>query len=793
MTIDLRERANAPQQVDLLDATPTVSPTRARSDNRRLVILLIAGTAVVCAVWSTASPAGVALADALYRGGFGALVVWSASRSRRWTWAVLAGTAVVSAATLGGQAIAAIGLAVAVWALRNSRRAFLAGAVVAALAMPVLLTQGAGPLWQLSGGRIDDPFGTSALIVLLATAPVIRSGWRTLSRRKRRSLRKRFRTVAIVTGAVIVGTGAVSALAIPSMRSGLNLTRDAVELSQAGDLPEANAMFVRATESWDRSNRILSGPWMVPSRLVPVLGQHVRAAQVVSGQASAITNASAIATERVNPDDLVIDGAINLEEVNQITPAVDALAGTLERAQDRIDEVNSQWLIPPIGSSVDRSLEILNPASGVTGVAAEALHVGGELLDDDARILVMFTTPAEARGAGGFVGNWALLAADDGRVVVEEQFRTKQLNDLLAANDAELEADQTFVDRYGRFAIERHIQDVTISPDFPTVAPIAADLFAQATGTSVDAVLSVDPFVIEKLLQFTGPLALADGQITGSNAAQVLLADQYTEFGADEAGREAELAGLTNSLFSELLDSPPDPIAFATELAPLAQQQRVSLWLANDFDGSVAERLSLDGAFPRSAEDLFAVVHQNAGQNKIDSFLERTVALRTQLDVDSGTVHHDVTITLDNSAPADGLPDAIIGSNDQGLDLGTNRMLISVYSELPVLSAQVDGADAPLEVATEFGVNVYSLVLTIPPGGFTVIDLEIEGGLDLVDGYDMTLGAQASVAPDVYSWHVFTADGHRVEAPLDWASNRDGVRWAALLDRHKDVSLAIDR
>jgi len=382
----------------------------------------------------------------------------------------------------------------------------------------------------------------------------------------------------------------------------------------------------------------------------------------------------------------------------------------------------------------------------------------------------------------------------NGEVSIDAQYRTRELNELLGEQGAVLAADADYLARYSRFSIEEHIQDVAMSPDFPSVAPVAADLFAKATGIEVDAVLSIDPFVIEKLLQFSGPIArTGDRPITGANAANELLFEQYIDFGDDESGREAELSELTTILLSTLLEAPPDPIAFATELAPLAEQQRISLWLNSDFDGSVAERLGLAGAFPRPDHDLFGIVHQNAGQNKIDTFLERTVAISTVLDPETNSVEHNVTVTLDNSAPTGGLPDAILASNDQGLDTGTNRMTLSVYSTLPVVAASIDGRTAPLQAETEFGSAVYSLAISIPPGGFRVLDLRLAGRLPLEDGYAMTFAAQPVVTPDAYSWHVLSNDGSRITAPDDWTTRPDGVRWSAQLDRHKTIEFSLDR
>lgn len=800
MSIDLRdpqhiENNPAPQVPEVLNATPNLASTSLRRDTRWITVVLIIASAVGCMLLSSASPAGILLADAAYRGGFGALVVWSASRSRRWTWAVLSGVAALVAGGLLTQALAVLGLLLTANALRSRRRQQLVGTWIAVLALPALLGQGAGPVWRLSGGALEDPFAMSAIITMVATLPAIRSGWRTLSRRKRREIRTRTRRLGFAIVAVLAGSLTVCAAAIPSMLNGLQQMRAATESAQSGQLDLAAEQFDAAANEWAQGNQIVSGPWMVPARLVPILGQHIRTAQVVSGQSSALSTSAAVATRRVDPDALVTNGAINLDEIDKIMPAVDAFAATVDRATERIGQTGSPWLVPPVAERVDRSLEILIPASGVLNAAAEGLHVGTDLLGHDrpSNILVMFSTPAEARGAGGFIGNWAHVQATDGRVEIVEQYRTRELNELLADVDAELRADADYTERYGRFSVERHIQDVTLSPDFPSVAAVAADLFTQATSVRIDAVLSVDPFVIEKLLQFSGPLDRGDGTVlSGANAANELLIEQYERYGDDETGREAELRELTTSLVSTLLDAPPDPIAFATELAPLADQDRVSLWLADDFDGSIAERLGLDGGFPETSGDLLAVVHQNSGQNKIDSFLERSIAISTILDAGANEVRHDVTITLNNTAPSSGLSPAVLASNDQGLDSGTNRMMLSIYTALPVTSARIDGVDVPLQAEIEFGRAVYSTVLAIPAGDFATIDLQLAGDLDLSAGYEMTLGAQPTVTPDQVSWRIASIPGDRIVAPPDWASNSDGVRWSALLDRDRTMTFNIE-
>ncbi len=782
-------------QLELTDIQLTEQPSKRRRSGAEVVEILTAAAGIIALVASDAAPAGLAIADGLYRGIFAALVVWFASRARRWAWAFVSAIAAVVASSLIAQALAVIALILAVRALRRGRRSPKVGAAIAFLSLPALLTQGVGPLFDLSGGAISDPFGTSALITAIAIAPIFRTGWKTISRKRRRSITRRLARVGIGVSAVVVAAGIVCLIALPSLVRGLENTQRGAQATSNGNLDVATMRLEQAAHDWSNANRIIAGPWMLPTRLIPIAGQNLRAGQVTTGQASALTASAATVTSRVDPSALVARGVVQTRELDRISPAFDALAATVTRAEDRIGAIDTPWLLPPISERVERANEVLVPSSGLISASAEALHLGRDLLGASApqQILLMFTTPSEARGAGGFVGSWALVEASDGQLTIDRSYRSVELNRLLEENAATLNADADYARRYERFDIATHVQDVTISPHFPSVAAVAADLFEQATEISVDAVISVDPFVLENLVAFTGPIRAGERSLTGANAANELLVEQYVAFEGDEAGREAALLALTDQLATSLFAEPPDPVALVSELAPLADQDRINLWLANDPDSQVTERLGLSGSFPATSEDLIAVVHQNSGQNKIDSFLDRSLEIETVLDPRSGTVRHGLTINIENTAPPGGLPDAILASNDQGLPLGTNRMILSTYARHSVVEATQDGEPVPVEADTEFGLGVYSVVVDLGPGESTAIQLTLVGEMASDRTYDITLGAQPLVSSEQVEWHLRTADGLRVDGPSDWSSGLEGLRWSSAIDRDKSLSFTLPR
>ena len=68
--------------------------------------------------------------------------------------------------------------------------------------------------------------------------------------------------------------------------------------------------------------------------------------------------------------------------------------------------------------------------------------------------LVLFTTPSESRGLGGFVGSYAELTVDDGQLASSQFGRAQDLDAAAAGRSARQPARTTSCERYGRFGFD---------------------------------------------------------------------------------------------------------------------------------------------------------------------------------------------------------------------------------------------------------------------------------------------------------------------------------------------------
>jgi hypothetical protein len=764
------------------------APSRRRGHQtgprERQAIVVIAAVAGVVAATSAAQPTTFVVSDVVIRAAVAALVTLAASRARRWTWLVLAALAVVGAPPGLWFAVCAAGALVGVATTFFARRRIY-GAVVGACAIQGLL-------------RLDDVgfSRASAVLFVIAVAPVLASAYAVSPRRVRRRVH---RTVAVLAGLGLFATVlflvtvgiAYDAVqdAATKTTSGLEQARDGVGLPAATELDEAAASFRTAHDRVD-------GWWARPLGAVPFIAQQLHAIEVVTEEGAAVAEAAADVAADADIQELRYeDGQVDVGELAALADPLTGAAATFESATERVGAARSPWLVGPLADRVDLVHDELSRALPDVQLAAMAAREGPGLLGADGprHYLVLFTQPAEARGLGGFVGNWAELRATDGRVEVTRSGRTGELNDTPGRDERTVTSPPVpadYVARYGRFRPGYYFQDVTLSPDLPSVAAAAAQLYPQMGGTDLDGVLVVDPYALASLLEFTGPIEV-DGfpvALTAENAASILVRDQYVEFSAagvdTEDARVDFLDQASERTFDALVTgSLPSPREVADVLSPIVQEGRLAFHAFDEGERALFERVGADGRFPPAGDgDFFQLVTQNKGNNKIDVFLQRDVIYETRYDASTGVVESTATITLRNDAPSEGLPDIVLGSNDQGLPPGTNMAYVSFYTPLGLRSAQLGEQQVPLEYQRELGRAVYSAYVEIPPGQARTLRLELFGQLPMGADYRLDIGAQPLVNADDVRVEVRLDGGWELARSTTLRPDESGVAASAVVD-----------
>ncbi len=705
--------------------------TPVRGDATTVWVTAIAVAAGVVAGLAPPDPTGTPTWDAVVRGAGTGLIVLIGARAPWWAVSLAAGAAVAVAIDPVLIVVAAAALGAALWV--GSRRRDRPDVLALALAVTFNV---------LLRAELADPFAATAVVTGVVAALLFVTGIRRYSKPVRYGAWLGVGALVVLAFVATAGFGAEALRARHELGGGRNTAELGVAALENGEFEEAEDWFRQSADYLEQAHEHLTQPIASAAGLVPIVAQHREAVVRLSELGADGAAAVADALEKIDVDALrTVNGRIDLAAVAALNDPLTRVRGVLDDFQRTLGEVRSPWLVHRARIELDDFDGSI--AEHVPGIdeALTAIRMAPEMLGADSprHYLVLFTTPSESRGLGGFAGNYAELTADDGQISMSAFGRAEDLDRQALESGARVAGPEEFLQQYGRFGYDvdgtgrvgdAAFRNLTMTPNFPWVGEIAADLYAQVTGREIDGVLAMDPEVVAALLDYSGPIELTtiDELLTTYNAVPFLLRDQYVAVADDNQQRVDALAEAARLTFEALLAGElPEPVELAGDLGPLVSERRLLMWSRDEDEQALLERVHMAGEIPSpDGADGWSVTVSNGGGNKIDSFLERAARYESSTDPDTGATTATLRLELTNNAPADGLPPYVIG-NRVGAPSGTSRLYVSFYSPFALTGATLDGAPTGLSVGREAGWNVYSRLVDIPAGSTATFELQLAG------------------------------------------------------------------
>jgi hypothetical protein len=630
---------------------------------------------------------------------------------------------------------------------KHSRRRV--GALVGALGVEVMLR------WPSLGFH-----GSTAAVASAVLVPLFVSAYRRLSTVERR----RAKRLLALAGVFVVVLSAPFLLAASWVGRDLSVGQRAAQTAfgdvSNGRSTSATTQLRSATSDFTSASSKLGSWWTSVARLVPVLAQQRQALAtgvVVARDlvAVAVREAPSLGYQGIKYH----KGQVDLQRISAMLSPAKTLDESLSTARDRLVGLRSPWLIGPIQSRLKIFGADLRRAKSTTDLAVKAIPLVPDMLgaEEPQHYFLAFVSPAESRGLDGIVAAYGELTAADGHISLTVSGPVESLDSALPVSGGRLTGLADFIARYGKFNPGQHFQDLTYSPDFPTVAEVISQLYPQAGGDQLDGVLMLDPYGLARLLSITGPINVPGflQPLTSRNAARILLKGEYLTGSATNAATQTArhdlLQDALHITFQRLVNgSLPSPGALSRELEPAVLSGRIAFWSAHPGDAPLVEALHLGDAFPRThGGDLVAVTTQNVGANKIDAYLHTSIADHVTFDPHTGSEHSVVGVTLTNDAPAAGLPPLVIDSPAvPGLAPGINETWLTVYSPLSFDYVTVNGAPGTMSATRELGVWAYSTYVDIAPRSSITVRVDLIGRVDRGSTLRLSVRLQPSANPE---------------------------------------------
>lgn len=510
----------------------------------------------------------------------------------------------------------------------------------------------------------------------------------------------------------------------------------------AEDQPEAASHTVNQLRSHTAAARDAAGDplWTIASA-IPGLGANFSAVAEVARSADDVATLGVSPLVKVfgslNWDNLLPSSSgTDLKPIQNASPSVSSAAHAVRVSAERLDRIDASTLLPQVAAPLTSAKEQLQAVTGALNASADASAIVPGLLGAEGprSYLLMIQNNAEARASGGIPGALAILSFDNGKLTLGSQSTAGDVGVMSPPLPVDAEQQQIYSGRLGKF-----MQDVNLTPDFPTTGRTAQAMWERKTGQRVDGVISMDPVALGYILDATGPvkvsnpelLSLAAGmptELTGKNVVPTLLSDVYAKIEKPQL-QDAYFAGVAQEIFAVLSSGKGDAKGLIDGITRGTAEGRVLIWSGADSEQSVIVKYPLSGSIAGSSVHpaQFGVYFNDGTGAKMDYYVQRTVQPVKECTGDEyGQIK--VRVTSTNTAPTDAansLPAYVTGDGAFGIPPGTIQTNVIAYGPVQanVETAMVDGKKTDFAAHRHSNRPVGSVTVTLAPGQSSTVEL----------------------------------------------------------------------
>ena len=521
-----------------------------------------------------------------------------------------------------------------------------------------------------------------------------------------------------------------------------------------------------------------------------------------------------------------------LTEVKDSLKSIILAKKDLEAAEENLNKIKLNALNNEQRQILLLIKEKLPDIISIIGDFYELLDASVEILGDDnfKRYLFCFQNNYELRATGGFIGSFAVMDIDQGRI--------KRI-DIPEGGSYDVRGGLT--DMISA-PIPLHLisplwqfHDTNWWPDFPTSARKLMEFYEISGGSTVDGVVAITPEIIIDLLKITGPIEMEEyGKIV--DADNFMWTAQYyveLEYDQDENKPKKFITDvaekLINRLSSQFEQGSINVMDIFAILGKAVESKGLQVYFVEQKAQKVAEKYSLSGAIRKSPGDYLMVVNSNIAGGKSDSVISQSIKLNTTIKED-GTAINNLMIMRAHNGDQEDYFQRVRNVNWVRIYVPEGARLISAqgfrnpdnnFFQEPEAKLGIDQDLAELDsrfkidefskarIYSQFGKTVFAGWSMVDVGETTIIKLEYElpfkikandvGGEreqpDLMDSIVANLNNDTEIADDSFCSYLLLMQkqagiesqfSHSLSKPSNWNSVwKNSERFSGILDKDK--------
>lgn len=430
----------------------------------------------------------------------------------------------------------------------------------------------------------------------------------------------------------------------------------------------------------------------------------------------------------------------------------------LSLAQSIID--NNPKLVDIKVFEIDQQLRFLHQqlpiARHLLSQLQQFLMASPEILGINGRrtYLVLLQNNMELRPTGGFIGSYATIVFENGKLL------DYQVEDVYTA-DGQLRGYIEPPEPIQRYLGEStwFLRDSNWNPHFPTTAETAAWFIDKEMNISVNGVVGINLNVIQKFLEIMGPVELIDYDeiITAENVFERLQYQSEINFFPGSTQKKDYLSHVTRLLFQQVEQAQENTLfELARVLVDSANEKQITIALNDPQAQQVLQNLHWDGSIVKPecefeattdcVSDYFGIREANLGVNKANYFVDRTI--KHLVSIRTNAIKHTVILSLFNDSTSNAWPG------------GTYRNYLRAYVTKGAILDKIslDNVNYDLtsvDESTESGKTVWGFITNTEPGRHKEIKIEytVPQGLGetKLPGYQLYVQKQPGTGADPYA------------------------------------------
>jgi|GEM_PF-2331472 len=364
-------------------------------------------------------------------------------------------------------------------------------------------------------------------------------------------------------------------------------------------------------------------------------------------------------------------------------------------------------------------------------IMPDFLGLGGR-----AKYAILFQNNMELRATGGFIGSFALMSFENGKLYDLPLYDVYSADGQLKGH---VEPPTPIKEILGE--ANWYLRDSNFDPDFPTSARRAEWFIKKTMNQDVAGTIGVNLETLKALLTATGPLTLADYNET-VNASNLYERAQFhaeVNFFPGSTAKKEFLGAVSDSLFAKLKTGDSGVLVKALlALAQSLEQNDLQVSALNSSSEHVLQTLGWNGEVASKPcvttpcyEDYFYQVDSNFGVNKANFYISKSTNLELTIGKDGNLTHLAKTIWK-NQATSNAWP-AGTYKNYTRTYLPTHSSIASIQVGDKILSSK------EYTTTIEHDKLVVAYLVSVPVGESVTATVTYQSSTPLISGTHYTL------------------------------------------------------